>query len=124
VLEDHTKPEPANVVNTLVTVNTKNKSVTPLVQGADFYSSPLISPNGKYISFCQWFHPDMPWEGGETIIAPIASDENGVKITCDLKIVAGKRLVTSSQQPEWLSNLPSFRPIRVLEPICVYFVDR
>ena len=74
------------------------------MEGADFYSSPLISPDGKFISFVQWFHPDMPWEGGETVIAPISSGENGIKVTGELKIIAGKRGEVNSQQPEWISS--------------------
>lgn len=119
MLEDHTKPKPADVVTTLVTVNIEKKTVTPLVTGAvtgaNFYSSPKISPDGKHISFVQWFHPDMPWEGGETVIAPISSDNNGVKITGECKVVAGRRGIDkqhpdrpiSSQQPEWI---PSDKP--------------
>lgn len=87
-----------------MTVNTETEGVTPLVEGADFYSSPLISPDGKHISFVQWFHPDMPWEGGETAIAPITADHNGVKITGEPKVIAGKRGEVSSQQPEWISD--------------------
>jgi len=106
VLEDHTKPDPADVVNTLVTVNTQTKTVTPLVEGADFYSSPLISPDGKFISFVQWFHPDMPWEGGETVVAAISttSDNSGLQINGERKVIAGKRGEVNSQQPEWISN--------------------
>ena len=54
VLEDHTKPGSANVVNKLVAIDTTSQSVTTVAEGADFYSSPFISPNGKKISWIQW----------------------------------------------------------------------
>jgi hypothetical protein len=101
VLEDHTE----SVLTSLVTINIETKSKSTLLQGAypAFYSSPLISPDGKFISFVQWFLPDMRWEGGETVLAPISSDGSSLKIG-DLTVIAGKRGEYSSQQPEWISD--------------------
>ncbi len=43
--------------------------VQVLVSGADFYSSPRVSPDGKYLSWLCWHHPQMPWDGTECFIA-------------------------------------------------------
>lgn len=34
-----------------------------LVTGADFYANPVISPDGSKISWIEWDHPQMPWDG-------------------------------------------------------------
>jgi len=43
-----------------------------LVEGGDFYASPLISPNGQYLAWVEWDHPDMPWDNSRVCMAEIA----------------------------------------------------
>lgn len=73
VCEDHTKNdhEPAN---RLVAVDLDDGAVTTLVEGADFYSNPRVSPDGKQLAWLRWHHPNMPWDGTELLVAPIAAD--------------------------------------------------
>ncbi|CAN8096232.1 unnamed protein product [Discula destructiva] len=61
VQEDHTNPEPAHVRNDVVAVNIGTGDVQMLVSGADFYSTPRYSPNGKAIAWRWWDHPNMCW---------------------------------------------------------------
>lgn len=99
-------------MNTLATVNTDTTVVSGLVSDPkyQFYTSPLISPDGNHISFVRWCNPNMPWDGAETCIASITSDGKSIQIKDDIKRIAGNSVPTltgaynSSQQPEWLSN--------------------
>ena len=42
-----------------------------LAQGADFYMQPVWHPNGQYISWIEWDHPQMPWDGTRLMIAHV-----------------------------------------------------
>ncbi|RPD61836.1 alpha/beta-hydrolase [Lentinus tigrinus ALCF2SS1-6] len=103
ILEDHTKPDPADVVNTLCVINTKDKTVSPLVSGADFYAKPCFTPDGTHIAWIQWFHPDMPWEGAEVCVADVQADGSSLTLA-NTKVVAGKRIEVSVGYPAWASN--------------------
>jgi dipeptidyl aminopeptidase/acylaminoacyl peptidase len=71
-------------------------SVQVLVSGADFYSDPIISPDGKSIAWLQWHHPNMPWDGTELWTAALKADGTlGPK-----EKVAGS-VDESIFQPEW-----------------------
>jgi dipeptidyl aminopeptidase/acylaminoacyl peptidase len=73
VCEDHSAGghEPANRI---VAISLTDGSVTPLVEGADFYSNPRLSPDGRELGWLSWNHPNMPWDGTELFVAPLASD--------------------------------------------------
>ncbi len=71
-------------------------SVQVLVSGADFYSDPIISPDGRSLAWLQWNHPNMPWDGTELWTAALEADGTlGPK-----EIVAGSD-DESIFQPEW-----------------------
>ena len=40
-----------------------------LAQGADFYMQPIWHPNGQYIAWVEWDHPQMPWDGTRLMTA-------------------------------------------------------
>lgn len=72
ILEDHTRDTPAEIVNSLVVLDIRQEAstpVTPLLSGADFYSSPRFNNDGSILSWCQWNHPDMPWDGCVILMA-------------------------------------------------------
>ncbi len=67
-----------------------------LVEGADFYSDPVVSPDGKFLAWLQWYHPNMPWDGTELWVAAFnASGLIGVRE----KVAGGTD--ESIFQPEW-----------------------
>src|SRR5688572_13092086 len=67
-----------------------------LVEGADFYSDPVISPEWKFLAWLQWNHPNMPWDGTELWVAVINPDGS---IGSREKIAGGSD--ESIFQPEW-----------------------
>ncbi len=67
-----------------------------LVEGADFYSDAIVSPDGKFLAWLQWNHPNMPWDGTELSVAVINPDGS---IGSREKIAGGGE--ESIFQPEW-----------------------
>lgn len=67
--------------------------VTVLAGGRDFYSYPRISPDGAWLAWTCWDHPNMPWDGTELWLAPL--DDPG-----DARLLAGGP-AESVFQPEW-----------------------
>ncbi len=67
-----------------------------LAEGADFYASPRLSPDGSRLAWLQWNHPDMPWDATELWEARLGPD--GMPV--DPRRVAGGRGV-SIFQPEY-----------------------
>jgi dipeptidyl aminopeptidase/acylaminoacyl peptidase len=67
-----------------------------LVEGADFYSDPIVSPDGRFLAWLEWRHPNMPWDGTELWVAMFKADGSvGAR-----EHVAGGR-DESIFQPEW-----------------------
>lgn len=94
VREDHTRPgEPAN---TIVAISGGAGGEHVLVSGADFYSDPIVSPDGHSLAWLQWHHPNMPWDGTELCLARFGADGT----LGPARIVAGGP-AESIFQPEW-----------------------
>ena len=67
-----------------------------LLSGADFYSNPRISPDGRCISWLEWHHPNMPWDGTELWLGTL--DGHG-RVGRKRRIAGG--LTESVFQPQW-----------------------
>ena len=94
VCEDHTNgSEP---LNSLVAVKTDGSYSQTLAQGRDFYSSPALSPDGKYLAWLEWNHPNMPWDGTELWLAEFTEDGS---LTEKRKVAGGSD--ESVFQPQW-----------------------
>ncbi|KZT54265.1 alpha/beta-hydrolase [Calocera cornea HHB12733] len=101
VMEDHAHPAPADVVNSIVLLR-RGEPPQPVVTGADFYSSPRWSPDGKWLTWFQWVHPNMPWDGGLLQLAPVTASPSGISVGPP-KTIAGKEGEISVAEPVWLS---------------------
>ena len=73
-----------------------NVRVRVLVSGADFYSTPSVSPDGTSLAWLQWNHPNMPWDGTELWVAAIAADG---ALGSRIKVAGGPD--ESIFQPSW-----------------------
>jgi dipeptidyl aminopeptidase/acylaminoacyl peptidase len=95
VCEDHGADD-AEPANRIVAVDLATGSVTPLVAGADFYSTPCVSPDGSQLAWLAWNHPNMPWDDTAAYVAPIHADGTLGKS----RLVAGGKH-ESIFQPVW-----------------------
>jgi dipeptidyl aminopeptidase/acylaminoacyl peptidase/thioredoxin-like negative regulator of GroEL len=72
VAEDHRGGE---VTNFLAAVNQYgSQEVTTLASGFDFYASPILSPDGNWLAWVCWNHPNMPWDDTELWLAKVGLD--------------------------------------------------
>ncbi len=84
----------------IMAFNLEDQSQYELVSGADFYSNPMLSPDGKQLCWLCWQHPNMPWDTTELWIADIETQGGRLFLS------QPQRLVTTEQpesifQPRW-----------------------
>ncbi len=72
---------------------------TELVSGADFYSSPRLSPDGSKLAWLSWNHPDMPWDATELRLADL--DESGLPVAPRLVAGGDAAAPEAVQQPSF-----------------------
>ena len=78
---------------------TNPSAVRVLVTGADFFASPVPSPDGTKLAWISWSHPRMPWQGTQLRVADIP--ETG-PITTSHPLRGG--LKESVLHPQWRDN--------------------
>jgi len=80
------------------TNNSEDETASPMIllRGADFYSSPAISPDGKQITWLSWNHPNMPWDASECWVANI---DNKGQLSEETLVAGGDN--ESIFQPTW-----------------------
>jgi len=91
VRERDADPEPVNEIVSLPLDGSAEPQV--LAGGRDFYASPRISADGAWLAWICWDHPNMPWDGTELWMAPLA--DSGEE-----RLIAGGP-EESIFQPEW-----------------------
>jgi len=116
--------EPDNVI---VAIPSDGRAATDvdalhvLVDGADFMSNPRVSPDGQWLSWVQWQHPNMPWDSTQLMVASLTTGADGsiqiseprcVDPQAEVSVVGPQwlednRLVYSSDQSGWW-NLHAF----------------
>lgn len=106
VLEDHTvEGEPSNSLVAVplkgkprfdpVTVNNQIEENPP-----DFVSTPRVSPDGRWLSWIRWNHPNMPWDSTELCVAPLWEGGRLGQIT----VIAGSTVPEAVHGSNWLAN--------------------
>ena len=82
VREDHAGND-GEAINTIVSISLSEPGKENiLVEGADFYSSPRLSPDGGQLCWIEWLHPNMPWDNTILLVAEVINDEQlGERIT-------------------------------------------
>ena len=58
----------AEVVNEIVAMPLTGGDVEVLVSGPDFVSSPRWSRDGAHLAWCEWDHPNMPWDDSRLMV--------------------------------------------------------
>ena len=95
VREDHIGDGEA--VNAIVSVDALG--VEPqqvLFDSSDFCAAPRLSPDGRWLAWLGWDHPNMPWDGTSLYVAEVGADGT----TGDRRVVAGGP-EESVLQPLW-----------------------
>ena len=100
IREDH-RQAPAEAQNSLVSLRLDGRDDgTILAGGNDFYSSPVLSPNGQQLAWLTWNHPNMPWDGTELWLADLGIDVEGNHTLSNARQIAGGK-EESIFQPRW-----------------------
>lgn len=106
VMEDHTgEGEPTN---TLVAVSLKGKpSFEPVTFSSkldenppDFVSTPRLSPDGRWLSWIRWNHPNMPFDSTELCVAPFWEGGRLGQVT----VIAGGSVPEAVHGANWTSE--------------------
>ncbi len=77
VREDHRGRPPSDPLAAIVRLDFAAPPDDPgrvLVTGPDFLASPRPSPDGAWLAWIEWDHPDMPWDATRLRVARLAAD--------------------------------------------------
>lgn len=108
VREDHRAP--GDPVITLVALPWPTDTVVPdegtvLVEGADFYADPTISPDGQ-LAWIEWNQPAMPWDASSLRTGKLSSASGlcvgQVRTLVDGQLADGQQI--SVQHPHWVAD--------------------
>ena len=100
VSEDHHEAVVADhgeAVNAIVAIPASGGEPLVLSDRTDFVSSPRISPDGRWLSWICWNHPNMPWDGTRLLAAPLWQSARELRIG-NVKIVAGGEASLGEEQ--------------------------
>ncbi|XAO71141.1 MAG: hypothetical protein AAYR33_09190 [Acetobacteraceae bacterium] len=71
---------------------------TVLIRGQDFYASPRLSPDGQYLAFISWDHPNMPWNETQLKLARL-NWAAGHPVIRDIAVLVGEDAACSVMEP-------------------------
>ena len=88
----YVKEEHADQVSNSIVRISQDGRVENVASGSDFYSNPRISPDGKYLAYISWDHPNMPWNETKLYLLDLQTNKT--------KIIAGSSS-ESIGDPKW-----------------------
>ncbi|MCB9457962.1 MAG: S9 family peptidase [Anaerolineaceae bacterium] len=71
-----------------------------LAYGTDFVMQPTWHPDGTYLAYIAWNHPQMPWDGTELRLLSLAYDGDGFPRVVETQTLTGDT-TTAIFQPEF-----------------------
>jgi dipeptidyl aminopeptidase/acylaminoacyl peptidase len=92
--------EPQNLL--IAVASNSSCNTIELATGADFYGSPVISPDGKQLAWVQWDHPNMPWDDTTLMLADINISSTAIELQNCRAITSGHN--EAIVQPAWSPN--------------------
>ena len=85
-------------VDSIAVVDTEGKHwPARFSEGRDFYMQPAWHPSGDRLTWAEWDHPNMPWDGCELKLANVAYPEGGLPVSSSAAVVAGGKDVAVFQ---------------------------
>ncbi len=102
--EDHHSAvvaEHGEAVNSLVAIPTDGGEPIVLSSKTDFVAAPRFSPDGRWLSWFSWNHPDMPWDATTLCAAPLWQTDTELRLG-NVKVVAGG-IDTAVHGADWTS---------------------
>lgn len=104
VREDHNGGE-HEPTNSIVLLGEKFPQEGQVIcKGADFYMNVCVSKDGQWLSWIEWDHPFMPWDGTRLCVARIRRDASGQSLGVEQKIIVADGMREKSKaylQPQW-----------------------
>lgn len=98
VAETHHPEAPEHGIdNSIVAVDVISGDIHRLLDGADFYAYPRLSPNGEQLSWMTWQNPNMPWDQTNLWLADL--DSQGQPL--ESKLLDHSAAIF---QPEWTAD--------------------
>ena len=84
VREDHSMSQAdpsqaSQVVNEIVAVNLSTGKTRVVAKGKDFYFNPRLSPDGQWLAYVCYNHPNMPWDQTELHVAKLDKKSGEVR---------------------------------------------
>ena len=72
-----------------------------LCHGADFYSTPELSPDGR-LAWVEWDHPAMPWDATALVVGRLECDQGRWSVVEAQQVAGGAE--ESAVHPRWLGD--------------------
>ncbi|MBS69300.1 MAG: S9 family peptidase [Pseudomonas sp.] len=92
--------EAGGVVHRLVSISMVDGARRVVVEGADFYASGLLSPDGARLAWIEWDRPEQPWTSTRLCVAERLPDGRWGSRRC----LAGAKGGESLQQPRFAAD--------------------